>query len=946
MRWTNAGRGVIVLAASAVAVGVGVYLLRDVLRPDDTVGGRVARLKSAWPATRREAAADLGRDTSDPETVVPALIAALDDRDADVRGDVLDALGAFGEAARPAASKAAEVLEGDDAAGVRRRAAALLGVVHDPASTPALMEALDDPDPTVRAEAVRSLGRFGTRGKTPPTLPINIDALTDALRAALDADQPDELRSAAVDALDSFSGGDERIAQALADAAVEDPSPAVRKKALSLLRPEYPATVPALVAAVDDPDAQVLLEATAKLAQIGMADDRTVPALCRAALRADDRSREGVGMNLAQLILERGGVSTPADVQTRRYEAAVGDLRRVAEEPAAAGRAAAVTVLCRIAATYEKSQDPALLGPARAALDAVVARIDDQADQPELRLHAMDQWELARTFAQHRDASGRGGRDDDLTWEARWIGAMGRCLASPVPDIRRKAASILQDGLRDGTGSPSLRNAWREVVPKVVAALDGDGLDVRLQLLEVLTALGPEAAPALPELRSLAGREKDAEVHAAVGRAIASIASLDVLKAENPEERSAAAASLATLGWRAESAVPALIDALADPDAGVRVSVADALRNLGPAARTAERPMLDRLAAEPDPATRSTLLDALAAIAPGDPPVVQAHVAALHDPDPGVRATAARYRGLPADDAVIQALARNLADPEDSGRAAADALASQLFRSPAAVTEVIRALQGETAGPLVAALDERFATLSPVAESRAFRDDLDGFREVLTSAIPPLVEASTTVEAGPNRRAVYAILGRILGLSAISKNDADHEAVGPAVEPFLRVLADSPESDAELRTLVVDGLGGVPTRRPEAALTLLKELERAKAPEGRAEVLASLASLATHADDDPALLEAMTPAVPALSTLLESDEADVRLHGVRALGHLGPAALPAEAALKRLAEDDPRPDVRKTAEAAVKAVQGLARMPAAPPRNAGAGAGGGMMISQ
>ncbi|WP_165247502.1 HEAT repeat domain-containing protein [Paludisphaera soli] len=939
MRWSKAGRGAFALAVLGVAVGVGSYVLRDVLWPDDTVEGRIARLKGAWPAARRDAASELGRDTSEPDKVVPALIAALDDADEEVRGDALASLAGFGEAARPAASRAAVLLKDDPEPGVRRNAAALLAAAKDPASTPALMAALDDPDPAVRAEAVRSLGRFGTRGKGESSLPIDADALIEALSAALAPEGPEELRSAAVDALDSFSGGDERIVGPLAEAAVKDPSAAVRKKAISLLRPEYAATVPALVAAVDDPDAQVLLETTAKLAQIGMADDRTVPALCRAALRADERSREGVGMNLAQLILERADSSVPADRLTPRYEAAVGELGRVAEAPGAAGRREAVTVLCRIVATYEKSGNPALLGPAKAALDAVLARIEDEKDEAELRLHAMDQWELAQTFARYRDASGRGGRDDDLNWEGRWIEAMGRRLASPVPGIRRKAASILQDGLRNAGAPPALRKAWGEVTPGLAKALEADDPALRRDLLEILAALGPEAAGALPGLRALADREKDAEARSAVDRAIASIASLDGLKSEKPEDRAAAASALGRLGWRAGSAVPTLIDALGDPDPGVRSATAHALGGLGPVARPAEQAMLDRLASEPDSAMRSTLLTALEAVAPGDAPVVAAHVAALHDADPGVRATAAKYEGLPNDEAAIQALAKNLADPEGSGRAAADALVARLFRSPTAADALIQALRGGNAGVAVAALDERFEKVSASAEMRTLRDDLPRLREVLSSATPALVDASKSITTPAERGAVFAVLGRILAFAAISRDDADREAVGPALDPFLAVLAEPSESDPELRELAVERLGAAPTRRPEAAAALLKELERTKDPEPRAAVLAALASLATHADRDPALLDVVAPAVPTFATLLDHVEPDVRLDGVRALGHIGEPARSAEPALKRLAETDPRPEVRRDAAAAVQAIQGLARMPASPPRSPAGGPG-------
>nr|WP_303652874.1 HEAT repeat domain-containing protein [Paludisphaera mucosa] len=220
---------------------------------------------------------------------------------------------------------------------------------------------------------------------------------------------------------------------------------------------------------------------------------------------------------------------------------------------------------------------------------------------------------------------------------------------------------------------------------------------------------------------------------------------------------------------------------------------------------------------------------------------------------------------------------------------------------------------------------------------RALRGDLPRLRGVLGAAVPLLTDAAGTVEAGPKRTIVYATLGRILALAATSREPSDHEAVGPALEPFLRLVAEpASEEDADLRGLAVEQLGDAPTRRSEAAGALVKELEREKDPEARAAVLGAVARLATHADEDPRLLEVLKPTVAALTTLLGSAKPEDRLAGVYALGHIGPDAKPAESALSRLADNDPRPNVRTAAEEAIKAVQGLAKMPAAPRSGGGA----------
>ena len=69
--------------------------------------------------------------------------------------------------------------------------------------------------------------------------------------------------------------------------------------------------VPALIVALEDSSPQVRLTAGANLASIGLSDDRIVPALCRAALKADDATREGIGNNIDLLNVLRPDDKTP-----------------------------------------------------------------------------------------------------------------------------------------------------------------------------------------------------------------------------------------------------------------------------------------------------------------------------------------------------------------------------------------------------------------------------------------------------------------------------------------------------------------------------------------------------------------------------------------------------------------------------------------------------------
>ena len=87
---------------------------------------------------------------------------------------------------------------------------------------------------------------------------------------------------------------------------------------------------------------------------------------------------------------------------------------------------------------------------------------------------------------------------------------------------------------------------------------------------------------------------------------------------------------------------------------------------------------------------------------------------------------------------------------------------------------------------------------------------------------------------------------------------------------------------------------------------------------------------AAYVGSTAGLLDALKRAIPALAKSLDSSEPDVRESAVRALGYIGSEARSTEPALRRLARNDPKADVRKTAEFAVKAVSGVSKMPPPP----------------
>ncbi len=112
---------------------------------------------------------------------------------------------------------------------VRARSCKILDHVMDAASTPALVAALGDPVAEVRIEALHALAC--DRCKTDSTCrPAAVDVLPPAL-ALLRADPDPHARAMAVELVGAWVHTHPEAVRALDAAAVDDPAPAVRKKA-------------------------------------------------------------------------------------------------------------------------------------------------------------------------------------------------------------------------------------------------------------------------------------------------------------------------------------------------------------------------------------------------------------------------------------------------------------------------------------------------------------------------------------------------------------------------------------------------------------------------------------------------------------------------------------------------------------------------------------------
>jgi HEAT repeat protein len=170
----------------------------------------------------------------------------------------------------------------------------------------------------------------------------------------------------------------------------------------------------------------------------------------------------------------------------------------------------------------------------------------------------------------------------------RCVVPLARCLTDPVPEVRAAAATALaQTGPLAVPGIPQLANALEEGPASVTVAA-----------VHALGRIGPEANSTVPRLA--------ARLHPGTNPSIV---------------RSSAATALGRISRCPERAVPALIQALEDPDENVRQSAMRALAAFGPHAKTAV-PALIRALAHASESIRILATEALGSIGPGARPAV------------------------------------------------------------------------------------------------------------------------------------------------------------------------------------------------------------------------------------------------------------------------------------------------------------------------------------
>uniref|UniRef100_UPI000D4F874D HEAT repeat domain-containing protein n=1 Tax=unclassified Variovorax TaxID=663243 RepID=UPI000D4F874D len=329
-------------------------------KPASAIGELIRAFGDDSATVRSAVACALGEfETSETPAIVTALVRALSDASADVRESAARALRYSSADAVPALVARLA----DEAAGVRREAAATLGTLQAVEATDALAQRLrTDPDTQVQCEAACALGHLGHAGATAQLIDAfhgatdcaglrseivqalgntrDFAALPTLCAALQDADA--ETRESAARGLDTLVDPDvpdSRLALAPLCAALKDAEAGVREAARSALGSlQDPRALPFLIQAAQD-DAEVPLEtaleaiaridatAAERLLLDGLADSRAdvqrmaarflvlapdapIPPEVLACLAAPQRD-PFARCDLAKALARRGGAQVP-----------------------------------------------------------------------------------------------------------------------------------------------------------------------------------------------------------------------------------------------------------------------------------------------------------------------------------------------------------------------------------------------------------------------------------------------------------------------------------------------------------------------------------------------------------------------------------------------------------------------------------------------------------
>jgi HEAT repeat protein len=818
---------------------------------------------------RAGAARALGRIRPLPTTAVTALGQALQHADPSVRVAAAVALGTI----KPGTRIAKEVIQTvvarllDNNEFVRLEASlALRAIVAESGAAQDLLQALNNPDPDIRANVVTALGKIGADGVKP---------LVDALKS----DRGTWIREGAARALLQIGPKASEAVPTLTSL-VGDPDAAVAFAGALALRAIVPddmktAVAGPILAALNDGNESVRREATAALGKIVL-DRAAVPRLLQSLNSTDSSVTTAVTLALRKVGVEGVG---PLLAEFQRKE----------NTPSA--RAGAARAL-------------GLLGPlAKDAVPVLSGALKDLA--PSMRLVvavALGKIDpTSQVGVEILDPVLKALKDPKTTYSGRLeaVQILGRIQPrkAAVPALVQALSSA--DYAVRNAATTALRMLGGEAVEPMLAELKPDTkIQVWLVVVQALGNLGPQAKGAVPQLVQSIKKGQDPNLYSALVTALSQIGEAAVPQLTQALQhgsdtwvRVGASQALGRIGPPAKGAVGALRAALGDPDQEIRFAASVALGGILPGTPVTkeavqsllgnlqgnkqealwalgrivlqEAAVLDLVAAltTADDATREGIANALAKV--GEAAVDQLRGKLKPEQASPVRAGAARALGL-----IGRPARRALADLEP-------AMADKDFLVRFAATGAVTTISPERS------LDAR--EIQTLLEGAHKTDNLSYLTHqealgALGRVVPKASSAGILVAELRFCKDYYLQQALISALVALGKADA--AAIGKYIEAF----GQAEDRDVAFRGTIADILYRIGPHAKEAVPTLVQVLEGKDKLEGKdrqyfPRYVAALGAIGPEARS----------ALPALTKSLQNAEPFLLRAVVDAMGQIGPA---------------------------------------------------------
>ena len=437
------------------------------------------------------------------------------------------------------------------------------------------------------------------------------------------------------------------------------------------------------------------------------------------------------------------------------------------------------------------------------------------------------------------------------------------------------------------------REAERQGIGLFIEMLGADTIEARRTALETLAKLGPKASSAIPALIKLAEGMEAAP--------------------SQPDDSNLAYLTFKTIHEVGNGDDPLLVDALVrmlkSKNGDQRARAVGALESLKPPPKGVVPALVDAMK-DPHPVVRRIACDALGRYHGSEgETALQALLAAMGDRDFWVRINAGRSlasRGEAAAEA-IPPIIRLLRTEDRNLRSQAAEILGKFGPSARVASAALLVALDDEKDHVRKSVEKALNAVSPI-ESKTADEALEALRQGDISrrlaAVCDLVRPGSTARQEIPPKALVEALRMALGDPAPDVRATAAAALGrlgrQAEEAAPALLAAMKEETPEVRILSATSLGRVAPGDEKAIETLGLALTGDPDVDVRNAAASGLGAMGPQA----------AAAAPVMIRALNDRDGTVRVHVIVALGRIGPADGSVATALKTIAEQDPSADFR------------------------------------